>query len=102
MKGREGPGTGVGKKMNEGGLDEKVAVRGGVAGAFKGRGLECRKVWTLECSSEKGGGSCHPEEEEGAGACQVSMQNDRDKGWFGYPDEYHVIRWHTVSGEKMS
>lgn len=40
----------------------REAVRVGVAGAFKERGLECRKVWTLGCSAEKGGGVLQPRE----------------------------------------
>lgn len=77
---RGGPGTGVGKKMNEGGLDEKVAVRGGVAGAFKGRGLECRKVWTLGRSSEKSGGPATQRRRKGLGRarCQCRMTGIKD------------------------
>lgn len=58
----------------------RVAVRRGVAGAFKERGLECWKVWTLRCSAEKSGGPATEKRREGLGRarCQWGMTGIKD------------------------
>lgn len=65
-------------------------------------GVENQNFWggvDVGVRRREGWGSRHPEEEGGAGVCQVSVGNDEHKGRFGCSHECHGIGWSIVRGQ---